>query len=82
MPEMDIDVTADAGELPEYEVNWTDVDVGTTTKTVTVPKVVVVMGQEEVEVPVIDIDMPDGDDPEKAERTIMVEAEITYTEQF
>lgn len=80
MPEMDIDVTADAGELPEYEVNWADIDVGTTTKTVTVPKVVVVMEEEEVEVPVIDIDMPDGDAADKEERTIMVEAEVTEME--
>ena len=77
---MDIDVTADAGELPEYEVNWADVNVGTTTKTVTVPKVVVVMEEEEVEVPVIDIDMPDGDANDKEERTIMVEAEVTDKE--
>jgi hypothetical protein len=80
MPEMDIDVTADAGELPEYEVNWADVNVGTKTKTVKVPKVVIVMEEEEVEVPVIDIDMPDGDMDDKEERTIMVEAEVTDTE--
>ena len=29
LPEVDID--AEAGNLPEYDVNWADVDVGTTT---------------------------------------------------
>lgn len=80
LPEVDIDVMADAGELPEYEVNWADIDVGTTTKTVNVPKVVVVMEEEEVEVPYIDFDMPDGDSTHVTERTIMVEAEVTDME--
>ncbi|MFD0798382.1 hypothetical protein ACFQZJ_12995 [Maribacter chungangensis] len=78
MPDMDVDVTADAGELPEYDVNWADVNVGTTTKTLDIPKVVVVMEEETVEVPFIDVDMPDGD--EKMEQTIMVEAEVTDNE--
>lgn len=78
LPELDVDVTADAGELPEYEVNWADVDVGTTTKTLDIPKVVIVMEEETVEVPFIDVNMPDGG--EKTERTIMVEAEVTDTE--
>ncbi|TLF47063.1 hypothetical protein [Maribacter aurantiacus] len=80
MPEVDVDVMADAGELPEYEVNWADIDVGTTTRTVNVPKVVVVMEEEEVEVPFIDFDMPEGDSTQVSERTIMVEAEVTDTE--
>lgn len=80
MPEVDVDVMADAGELPEYDVNWADIDVGTTTKTVNVPKVVVVMEEEEVEVPYIDFDMPEGDSTQVEERTIMVEAEVTDTE--
>ncbi|UWX54432.1 hypothetical protein NYZ99_16125 [Maribacter litopenaei] len=80
LPEVDVDVMADAGELPEYDVNWADIDVGTTTKTVNVPKVVVVMEEEEVEVPYIDFDMPEGDSTQVAERTIMVEAEVTNTE--
>ena len=78
MPDMDIDVTADAGELPEYEVNWADVDVGTKTETLEIPKVVVVMEEETVEVPFIDVDMPNGG--EKFEKTIMVEAEVTDKE--
>ena len=78
MPDLDVDVTADAGELPEYDVNWADVNVGTRTETVEVPKVVVVMEEEEVEVPYLDVDMPNGG--EKMERTLMVEAEVTDTE--
>ncbi|MGY8913918.1 MAG: hypothetical protein ACKVJF_02390 [Flavobacteriales bacterium] len=77
LPDVDVDVQADSGELPEYDVNWADIDISTTTKTVKVPKVVVVMEEEEVEVPVIDFDMP-GED--KEERSIVVEAEVSGTE--
>ena len=80
MPELDIDVTADSGELPEYEVNWADVEVGTTTKMVKIPKVVIVMEEEEVEVPVIDVQMPGENDSDIEERTLMVEAEVTDVE--
>ncbi|MGB5820272.1 MAG: hypothetical protein WBG90_12370 [Saonia sp.] len=74
LPDIDIDVDTEAGVLPEYDVDWADVNVGTTTKTVKVPKIVIVMEEEEVEVPFIDVDMPDGD--EKEERTILIEAEV------
>lgn len=77
LPDVDVDVTADAGELPEYEVNWADIDVGTTTKMVEIPKVIVVMEEEKVEVPVIEVDMP-GED--KMERSIVVEAEVSGNE--
>jgi len=77
LPDVDVDVSADAGQLPEYDVNWADIDVGTTTKTVEIPKVIVVMEEEQVEVPVIDVDMP-GED--KMERTLVVEAEVTGNE--
>lgn len=77
MPDLDVDVTADAGELPEYEVNWADIEVGTTTKMVEIPKVIVVMEEEEVEVPVLDVDMP-GED--KMERSIVVEADVSGNE--
>jgi len=80
MPEVDVDVSADAGELPEYEVNWADVNIGTTTKMVKVPKVVIVMEEEEVEVPVLDVDMPGEEGSDKEERTLMVEAEVKDTE--
>ena len=72
----DVDVDADAGSLPEFDVDWADVNVGTTTKTVKIPKVIVIMEEEEVEVPVIDVDMP-GD---KMERSLMVEAEVSGKE--
>lgn len=73
----ELKVTADAGELPEYNVNWADVKVGMRTKTLEIPKVVVVMEEETVKVPYIDVDMPNKKD--KTERTIMVEAEVTNT---
>ncbi len=76
LPEIDVDV--EEGNLPEYEVNWADIDVTTTTKMVEVPKVVVVMEEEEVEVPVIDVDMPD--EGEKYEQELIVEAEVEGTE--
>lgn len=77
LPDVDFDVKADSGELPEYDVQWADIDISTTTKTVKVPKVVVVMEEEEVEVPVIDLDMP-GED--KEERNLVVKAEVSGTE--
>ncbi|MET7028645.1 hypothetical protein [Sediminicola luteus] len=77
LPDVDVDVQADSGELPEYDIVWSDIDITTTTKTVKVPKVVVVMEEEEVEVPVIDFDMP-GED--KAERSLVVEAEVSGKE--
>lgn len=78
LPEVDVDVTTEAGQLPTYDVDWADVNVGTTTKTVEIPKVVIVMEEEEVEVPYIDVDMPDSG--EKEERTLMIEAEVTGKE--
>ncbi|NNE31979.1 MAG: hypothetical protein HKN40_06370 [Winogradskyella sp.] len=82
MPEVDVDM--EEGQLPTFDVDWADVNVGTTTKMVEVPKVVVVMEEEEVEVPYIDVDMPNDDDDdmdmEKVERTIAVEAEVSDVE--
>lgn len=78
LPEIDIDVDAESGQLPTFDVDWADVNVGTRTKTISVPKVVIVMEEEEVEIPYIDVDMPN--DKEKNERTLMVEAEVTDKE--
>ena len=78
LPDVDVDVDTEAGQLPTYDVDWADVNVGTETRTVKVPKVVVVMEEEEIEVPVIDVDMPDAG--EKEELTLMVEAEVTDKE--
>ena len=74
LPEIDVDVDAEAGQLPSFEVDWADVNVGTRTETVKIPKVVVVMEEEEIEIPYIDVDMPDSS--EKEELNIMVEAEV------
>ena len=81
LPDVDIDVDTEAGQLPSFDVDWADVNVGTTTKTVKVPKVVVVMEETEVEVPYVDVDMPNDDDTlEKEEQTLMVEVEVTDKE--
>lgn len=79
LPEVDVDVDAESGQLPTFDVDWADVNVGTRTKMVEVPKVVVVMEEVEVEVPYIDVDMPEDDNDwgDKMEQTIMVEAEVT-----
>lgn len=72
MPE--VGVEAKKGRLPEFDVDWADIDVGTTTRIVKVPKVVVVMEETEVEVPYLDFHMPN--DRKTSERTLSVEAEI------
>lgn len=71
----DVDIAVEEGQLPAFDVDWADVNVGTKTETIKIPKVVVVMEEEEVEIPYIDVDMPD-EFGNKAERTIMVEAEV------
>ena len=76
LPEVEVDV--EEGNLPEFDVDWADVDVSTTTKMVEVPKVVVVMEEEEIEVPTIDVDMPNDD--EKFEQDLVVEAEVENVE--
>ena len=50
MPEVDVDVSGDAGNLPEYDVEGPDVDVDTGTTT--------------VEVPTVDVDVSGPDDAE------------------
>ena len=72
MPDVDIDI--DAGQLPSFDVDWAEVNVGTRTETVSVPKVRIVMEEEEIEVPYIDVDMPDAGD--KEELTLVAEAEV------
>tara|TARA_R110002049_G_scaffold242357_1_gene416164 strand:- start:7183 stop:7773 length:591 start_codon:yes stop_codon:yes gene_type:complete len=81
LPDVDLDVDAsvEEGQLPSFDVDWADVNVGMTEKTVTVPKVVIVMEEMDVEVPYIDVDMPD-EFGEKEERSIMVEAEVDGVE--
>lgn len=74
LPDVDMAVDVEAGQMPEFDVDWADVNVGTRTETVKVPKVVVVMEETEVEVPYVDVDMPDAGDRE--ERTLIAEAEV------
>jgi hypothetical protein len=81
LPEVDVDIDAEAGQLPTFDVDWADVNVGMRTDTITVPKVVVVMEEVEVEIPYIDVDMPDDeDDAVKEEQTLMVEVEVEGNE--
>ncbi|SEL95223.1 hypothetical protein SAMN04487910_3695 [Aquimarina amphilecti] len=74
LPEVEVDIDTEAGQLPTFDVDWANVNVGTKTRTVSIPKVVVVMEEEEVEVPYIDVDMPNSGD--KEELTLRVEAEV------
>lgn len=76
--DIDVDADAEAGQLPSFDVDWADVNIGTTTKTVKIPKVIVVMEEVEVEVPYLDVDMPNAGD--KEEYTVMVEAEVSGKE--
>ncbi len=75
MPSVDVDVSADSGRLPAYDVDWASVDVGTRTETISVPELVIVMEEVDVEVPYMDVDMP-NEDGMKSERTVVVEAEV------
>ncbi len=63
MPSVDVDVSGDMGEVPEYDVDVGEVEVGTTTETIKTPEIV--MTEEEVEVPVIGIQPPEDDDVEE-----------------
>lgn len=75
-PDIDVDVSSEPGQMPAYNINWANVDVGTRTKTVTVPKLIVVQEEIQVEVPYIDVTMPNETDADKRERTVTVEIEI------
>ncbi|RCS26402.1 hypothetical protein DUT90_11610 [Polaribacter sp. WD7] len=78
LPEVEVDVETEAGQLPSYNVEWADINVGTTTKKVTVPKIVVITEEVEVEVPYVDVDMPNDNNNkiEKEEKTVLVEVEV------
>lgn len=69
----DVDVEVEPGNLPEYDIQGPDVNVGVTERTVTVPRVVVVQEEQTVEVPYIDVDVPGA---ERIERTITSEVEV------
>ncbi|AXT57164.1 hypothetical protein D1815_15955 [Aquimarina sp. AD1] len=78
LPDVDVDIETESGQLPTFDVDWADVNVGTKTKMVKIPKVVVVMEEVEVEVPYVDVDMPNS--VEKEELTLTVEAEVSDKE--
>lgn len=69
----DVDVEVEPGNLPEYDIQGPDVNIGVTERTVTVPRLVVVQEEETVEVPYIDVDVPGAD---RVERTITPEVEV------
>lgn len=75
-PDVDLDVDAEAGRWPEYDVDWADVDVGMRERTVTVPVVRVVEEQREVSVPYLDINPPGARDRE--ERTVTMELDAPH----
>lgn len=77
LPDVDVDLetSVEEGQMPAYDVDWADINVGTRTETVEIPNVVVVMEETEVEIPYLDVDMP-SEYGDKEERTIMVEAEV------
>lgn len=70
----DVDVDVESGQLPRYDIDGPDVDVGLSETTVTVPKVRIVEEEETISVPYIDVDLP-GDDFESERRTVSVELE-------
>jgi hypothetical protein len=76
LPEVDIDVDADPGRWPEYEVNWAEVDVGTRDQTVTVPVVRVTKEKRQITVPYIDINPPGASTRE--ERTVTMELDVPH----
>ena len=57
LPVVDVAIDAEAGKIPEYDVDTGEVNVGTETETVLVPEVVMV--EEEVEVPTVDVEEPE-----------------------
>ncbi len=59
----DVNVEVEGGNLPEYDVDTAEIEVGLETKEVKVPDVDVELTSEtmEVEVPDVDIDMPDDE---------------------
>lgn len=79
LPSVDVEVNAEGGNLPKFEADVADVDVGTKKTTVDVPSVDVetktievevpvdadVESEEmEVEVPTVDIEKPEEDSPD------------------
>src|SRR3546814_4262088 len=53
------EVKTEGGQLPAFDVDTADVNVGTTTETVEVPKVKVGTTEEKVELPTVDVEKAD-----------------------
>lgn len=58
MPEVEVR----EGQLPAYDVDTPEVDIGTEQRTIRTPDVDVDMEERQVEVPDVDVTMPDDDD--------------------
>ena len=52
----------EGGNLPEYDVDAADIDVGTTEATVETPEIDVTTEEQQVEVPTLDVDPADADE--------------------
>lgn len=57
-----VDLSYEEGNMPEYDVDTADVEVGTEEKTVEVPDVDVNMEERQITVPDIDVEMPEDDE--------------------
>ena len=79
LPDLDVDVDAERGQMPAYDIDGPDVNVGVRETTVTVPKLRVETETEEITVPYIDIDFPGAeDDAERQERELAVEFDVDH----
>ncbi|MEM1251889.1 MAG: hypothetical protein AAGI69_05610 [Cyanobacteria bacterium P01_H01_bin.21] len=57
----DVDVDVEPGQLPEYEVEGPEVEIGTEQQEITVPDVDVDTEQKEITVPDVDVELPTDD---------------------
>lgn len=75
-PDVDVDIRAEPGRWPQYDIDWAEVDVGTREQTISVPVVRVVEETRQVTVPYIDIKPPGSRGQE--ERTITMELDVPH----
>lgn len=71
----EVEVEADPGELPEYDVDGPEVDVGTEEAEVTVPDVDVDTEETEVTVPDVDVSIPEDNEEAGSEDAASSESE-------
>jgi len=72
----DVDVEADPGRWPQYDVKWADIDVGTTERTLTIPVVRIERRTRTVRVPYIDINPPGAVD--RADRVVSIDLDVPH----